>query len=452
MDHEHFAVTERQMKRWELLRKVTEGNLTLAAVTPALGVSYRQAQRLKAKALAQGLRGLSHGNRGRPPANKAQPQLRERVLALSQQRYRGFNDTQFTEELASAEGIVLGRETVRRWRREAGIRSKRRRRAPKHRRRRPRELAEGLMMLWDGSPHRWFGPEQPPCCLMAAIDDATGKVLALRFVPHECAWAYLKLLEEVICCWGVPASVYQDRHTIHQRADDFWSLEEELAGRQHPTQVGAALEALAITAICANSPQAKGRVERLFGTLQDRLVALLARDGVAAIQAANAYVGNGFLEAFNRQFAQAPHCPEHAWRKAPASAELERILSLCYRAMVGNDNAVRLDGMVIDIPPGPKGRSYARQRVEVRQLLDGRWRIYFQHQAIAEAPATEPVELIRTKRRRKGVPGAYDAVWVNLASRPGPTPPSAPETRAAPPTRTARRAGPGRGIGATRIA
>ena len=132
---------------------------------------------------------------------------------------------------------------------------------------------------------------------------------------------------------------------------------------------------------------------------------------------------------------------------------MERLLSLCYRATVGNDNAVRLDGMVIDIPPGPKARSYARQRVEVRQLLDGRWRVYFQHQAIAEAPATEPVELIRAKRKRKGLPGAYDAVYVNLASAPlrPPSPPAA-DTRAAPPTRTARRAGPGRGIGTTRIA
>jgi hypothetical protein len=188
------------------------------------------------------------------------------------------------------------------------------------------------------------------------------------------------------------------------------------------------------------------------------LVALLARESITEMPAANAYVSNGFLEAFNRQFAEAPHSPERAWRKAPPPAELERMLSLCYRATVGNDNAVRLDGMVIDIPPGPRSRSYARQRVEVRQLLDGRWRVYLQGQAIAEAPATEAVELIRTKRRRKGMPGAYDAVYVNLASAP-PRPPSdatanarASESRAAPPTRTARRAGPGRGIGATRIA
>lgn len=457
MDHEHFAVTGRQMKRWELVRKVTEGKLTLAAVTPALAVSYRQAQRLKVRVMEQGLKGLSHGNVGRAPANKADGKLKEQVLELSQQRYRQFNDTQFCEELASAEGIVLGRETVRRWRREAGIKPKRRRRPAKHRRRRPRELAEGLMMLWDGSPHRWFGPESVPCCLMAAIDDATGKVLALRFVSHECAWAYLKLLEEIILRWGVPGSIYQDRHTIHQRADDFWSLEEELAGRQHPTQVGDALEALQITAICANSPQAKGRVERLFRTLQDRLIALLARDGIADMRAGNAYLDNGFLDDFNRRFAQAPHCPEQAWRKPPSPAELERILSLCYPATVGKDNAVRLEGMVIDIPPGPKGRSYGRQRVELRQLLDGRWKVYFQRRAIAEAPATEPVELIRAKRKRKGVRGAYDAVWVNLASAPPrpsrePSPAPAQETRTAPPTPTARRAAPGHRIGATRIA
>jgi len=440
------------MRRWELLGKVMDRRLTLAAVTPALGVSYRQAKRLLARAREKGLRGLGHGNRGRPLANKADQALRERVLALSQSQYAQFNDSHFCQQLAERESIVVSRDLVRRWRREAGVRPKCRRRPPKHRRRRPRELAEGLMMLWDGSPHRWFGPDQPACCLMAAIDDATGKVLALCFVPHECAWAYLKLLEEVVTRWGVPASVYQDRHTIHKRADDFWSLEEELAGRQDPTQVGAALEGLGIEPIFALSPQAKGRVERLFRTLQDRLVAELALYGIADLEAANVYLPS-FIVTFNARFAEAPSQPEHTWRKPPKPGELERLLSLCYRATVGNDNAVRLDGMLIDIPPGPKGRSYARQRVEVRQLLDGRWRVYWQHQPIAEGPATEPAELIRTKRRRKGVPGAYDAVYVNLASAP-PQPPSQPttDTRAAPPTHTARRAGPGRAIGATRIA
>ena len=451
-----LAVSQREIKRYEMLKKVLEGELSLAAATGALGVGYRQAKRVKGRAAAQGLAGLIHGNRGRPPANKADEALRQRVLALSAEHYRDFNDTHFCQQLAEREGVVVSRDLVRRWRREAGIRPKCRRRPPKHRRRRPRQLAEGLMLLWDGSPHRWFGAQTAPCCLMAAIDDATGKVLALRFVPQESAWAYLKLLEEVICRWGVPASVYQDRHTIHKRADDFWSLEEELAGRQDPTQVGAALEALQIEPICALSPQAKGRVERLFRTLQDRLVAELALHGLADRDAANAFLP-GFIADHNRRFANAAQQPVELWRKPPAPPALERLLSLCYRVPVGNDNAVRLDGMVIDIPPGPKGRSYARQRVEVRQLLNGRWRVYFQGQPIADGPATEPAELIRTKRRRKGIPGAYDAIHVNLASaplRPTADPKSQvpSDSRVAPPTYTARRARPGRTIGATRIA
>ncbi len=442
MDTKIFAVNEQDMKRYGLMCKVLEGKLTLVAAAQALGVSYRQVKRLKQKARL-GLAAMGHGNRGRPPANKADAALRRQVLALSAERYRECNDSHFCQLLAEREGIRVGRDLVRRWRREAGIKAKQRRRPPKHRSRRPRKEAEGLMMLWDGSLHHWFGAAHPACCLMAAIDDATSRVLALRVVPQESAWGYLKLLEAVLLGWGIPASIYQDRHTIHKRADGFWSLEEELAGRQEPTQVGAALEALQIEAISALSPQAKGRVERLFRTLQDRLVAELALEGITDLVAANAFLP-GFIVSHNRRFALPGQQTTPVWRKAPSPGERERLLSLCYPATVGGDNAVRLAGRVIDIPPGPKGRSYARQKVEVRQLLDGRWRVYWQRQPIAEVPATEPVELIRAKQRRKGMRAAYDVVYVNLAS--------APPARINPPTATLRRAGPGRAIGATRIA
>ena len=119
-------------------------------------------------------------------------------------------------------------------------------------------MSEGLMMLWDGSPHRWFGPGMEACCAMAAMDDATGKILGLFFTEAECSWAYLELLRRVITSYGIPASVYQDRHSSLKRNDDFWSIEEELAGRQDPTQVGSALEALGIEPIFARTPQAKG--------------------------------------------------------------------------------------------------------------------------------------------------------------------------------------------------
>jgi transposase len=452
MGTEGLVVKQRDMRRYELLSKVIGGAASLTQVTPALGVSYRQAKRLKASVEAEGLAGLLHANRGRPPHNKSEEALRARVLALSQERYFDFNDSHFQQLLAEEEGIVLSRETVRRWRREAGVPPKRKHSPPKHRKRRPRKEAEGLMMLWDGSPHHWFGEEAPACCLMAAIDDATGKVLGAHFCPAETSWAYLKLLAQVLERWGIPASVYQDRHGTLKRNDDRWSLEEELAGRQRPTQVGAALEALGIHPSFALSPQAKGRIERLFGTFQDRLIASLRLAGITQFAPANDFLP-GFLEAYNTRFAVPAAVSEPVWGKPPKRAERERILSLCYPAKVGNDNAVRLDGMVLDIPPGPARRSYAKAPVQVRQLLDGRWRVYHRNRVIAEAPATEIAELTRARRRRKGMPAAHDDVWVFLASKPSVAELDRLEELAAGrPAAAVRRAGPGGVIGATRIA
>ena len=452
MEDKGLYVSQKDIRRYELLQKVVDESLTLSQVTQALGVSYRQAKRLKAKVMAQGLAGLLHGNRGRPPHNRAQQPLRVRVLELSKERYFDFNDSHFSEMLGEQEGIALSRETVRAWRRGAGVAPKRKHHPPKHRKRRPRKEAEGLMMLWDGSPHHWLGKDYPACCLMAAVDDATSKVLGAFFCPAETSWAYLKLLEQVVLHWGVPASVYQDRHGTLKRNDDHWSLAEELAGKQRPTQVGAALEGLAIAPIFALSPQAKGRVERLFGTLQDRLAASLRLAGITEIAPANDFLP-GFLEAHNGRFAQAAAQPEPVWGKAPKPAARERILSLCYPAKVSPDNAVRLDGMILDIPPGPGKRSYAKQPVEVRQLLDGRWRVYYRERVIAQAPATQIAELTRTRTRRKDIRAAYDDLWVFLASKPSTQELDLlDDLSAGRPPASLRRAGPGGTIGATRIA
>ena len=154
-------------------------------------VSYRHAKRLKRKLLSEGARGLVHGNRGRPSPRALPPELSERIIELSQSIYRNFNDTHFTEKLKDVEGITVGRDTVRRLRRNNGIAPKRKRRARKHHQRRARKPQEGMMVLWDGSPHRWFGNDKPPCCLMAAIDDATSKLLDGFFIPVECSFRYL---------------------------------------------------------------------------------------------------------------------------------------------------------------------------------------------------------------------------------------------------------------------
>lgn len=252
-----MEISEQDIGRHHLLRMVLDGRLSLTEASEKMGLSYRQAKRLKKSFECDGIAGLLHSNRGRVPVNKISDDLRSKVLTLSEERYCQFNDSHFTEMLAEREGISLSRETVRKIRREDGIKPKTKRRARKHHKRRPRKAQEGLMMLWDGSPHRWFGPDVSPCCAMAAIDDATGKVVGLFFTEVECSWAYLELLRRVVTNHGIPASIYQDRHSSLKRNDDFWSIEEQLAGRQDPTQVGSALEKLSIEPIFATTPQAK---------------------------------------------------------------------------------------------------------------------------------------------------------------------------------------------------
>ncbi|MDO8588171.1 MAG: ISNCY family transposase, partial [Armatimonadota bacterium] len=451
MERRDTGISQRDLSRHHVLRMVLENKLALSEAARTLGVSYRHAKRLRKKLLEGGVSGLLHGNLRRDPANKTSEELKSRVLALSTEKYKDFNDSHFFEMLRDVEGIEVSRETVRAIRRGEGIKPKVKRKPRKHHKRRPRKESEGLMMLWDGSPHRWFGEGTQPCCLMAAIDDARSKALALFFVDAERSWAYLELLRRVTSSYGVPSSVYQDRHSSLKRNDSFWSIEEELAGRQDPTQVGAALEALGIEPIFAVTPQAKGRVERLFKTLQDRLVAMLRLEGITDIEQANAYIQEFFLDYFNNKFAVAAENTQNAWRKLPKSLDMERVLSLRYDATVGNDNAIRFAGMVIDIEPGPNKRSYAGVRAELRQTLDGGWRVYHQDKLIAMAPPTEIVEPIRTRNRRKGVKAAHDSNWVYLSSAQ----PRQDETyhaTARTAKGTARRAGNGSRIGATRIA
>jgi hypothetical protein len=194
-------------------------------------------------------------------------------------------------------------------------------------------------------------------------------------------------------------------------------LEEQLAGRQEPTQVGLALEALGIESIAALSPQAKGRIERLFGTLQDRLIAELGLAGAQSLEAANRFLKT-FIPRFNRRFALCPRESEKAWRKVPPEFDLDRMISFRYRSVVGNDNSVRIGGLIIDLPPGPHRRSYAKAHVEVRQLLDGSWRVYHQDHLIAKHPSTElrnPLRALKHPRRIKGAPSEQ---WVYWASAP----------------------------------
>lgn len=449
MEGRYIKISEQGIARHRLLKTVLDGRISLAEAAVAMGVSYRHAKRLKKKVQEQGARGVVHGNVGRSPANKIAEVVRAKVLDLSSEKYAGFNDRHFAEMLTEAEGIILGRETVRRLRRESGTAPKRKRRSRKHHIRRPRKVAEGLMAQWDGSPHHWFGRAHSPCCLMSAVDDATGNAVGLRFVKVESSHAYLLLLNDIIRRHGIPASIYHDKHSALKRNDDNWSIEEQLAGRQEPTQVGRVLEDLGIESMSAHTPQAKGRVERHFETHQDRLVALLAYHGITDIERANDYLESHYIDDYNSRFGVAAENTVSVWRKVRSCVDISKVISLKYEATVANDNAIRLGGMVIDVPAGPGGRGYAGARVEVRQLLDGSWRVYYKEKMIAESPATEVTEPIRTLSRRKGLRAASEAKWVHRASAPPSFDGSSPAISA---KGTIRRSGPGRTVQAFKIA
>lgn len=393
----HMMQKERQ--RGHTLKLLQEGMMGLEKAAELMQVSYRQAKRLKAKFVRGGEKALAHGNRGRSSGHAISEEVRRRVLHLSQEVYSDFNDTHFTEMLEEREGLRLGRETVRRIRRGAGIASKHRRRSKKHfARRTPRSLA-GEMILWDGSPHAWFGEERPKCCLMAAIDDATGKILSLHFEPTETGVGYLRMLEHVIRRHGIPASVYHDGHGALVRNDDHWTLDEELRGEQNPTQVGRVLKDLGIEMIRALSPQAKGRVERLFKTLQDRLIAEMRLEGLKTMDQANPWLAKVFLKRFNRRFGRVAAQDGSLFRR-PDATVLKETISFRYESVVGNDNAVRIGGLILDIPPGPNRTGFAKARVVVRQFLDGTWRVYYKDACIAHGEATEFLNLLTKPRRR----------------------------------------------------
>ena len=377
-----------EWKRFEAAQRVERGELSMREAARVVGLSKRQMRRLCRAVEAYGERGVIHGSRGRTAANQTGEDIRKRIIELMRSKYAGFNDRHFVEKLAEVENIRVGRETVRRILRAAGIGAARKRRAPIHRKRRERKAQEGLMLLWDGSRHDWLEGRGPILCLMGAIDDATGELMpGVHFVEHECAAGYLKVLKAICLEKGVPWSIYMDRHgSLHPNHTNDWSLEEELAGELAPTQVGRALRELSIEPIYALSAQAKGRVERLWGTLQDRVTSELRLRGICTAVAAN-----GVLEElradFNSRFAKPARDKKSAWRKAKGF-DVPRVCSFRYEGTVLNDNTVRRGGMVFDIPPGPARRSYAGARVELRHGLDGMMRIYFGDVVIAQQQAT----------------------------------------------------------------
>ena len=391
-------MSRKEVPRAGLVKAALEGKITNAEGARALRLSVRQFKRLKGRLKAQGVRGLLHRSRGRPSPRRLALTVREQIVTLMATTYDGFNDAHLTEKLQEQHALPVSRATVRRVRLALGRPARRRRRAPKHRRRRARAPARGQLVQLDASPFAWFGERGPRATLHGLIDDATSPPLALWFRPTEDLHGYLTVLGQTCRAYGVPVTLYGDRLNVFVRNDRHWSLEEELAGHRDPTHFGRVLVDLGTGFIEAQSPQAKGRIERLWNTLQDRLVSELRLRGIDTLDAANAFLPE-FLEDFGRRFSQPPAQPTPAWRPAPR--DLDRVLSCRYARTVARDNTVTLPGRWAQIPPGPAGRSYAGCRVDVRELLDGRLLVFYQGVLLATQPA--PAGLFALKPR--GHPG-----------------------------------------------
>jgi transposase len=399
-------MSRKEAPRAGLIKAALAGQITNEQGAAALHLTLRQFQRLKARYRGEGVRGLLHRGRGRPSPRALEIEVRDRVAELLQTVYRDVNDCHATEKLREVEELRVSRASVRRIRRALGLPAKHRRRPRQHRGRRTPAPRMGALVLLDGSPYAWLEARGPVMTLLGAIDDATGTVLALHFRPHEDLHGYVTLLRQLADAHGLPVALYGDRLNVFVRNDQHWSLEEQLQGAQHPTHFGRILQDLAIGFIPAGSPQAKGRIERLWRTLQDRLTVELRLRGVATLEAANAFLPE-FLADYNRRFAHAPADPTPAWRRPPP--DLANVLSCRYPRTVARDNTVRLGVRWAQIPRGRHGRSFAGCHVEVRECLDGRLLVYGQGGVLLAMQAAPGPEFI-LRPRRGGYGGSYQSL------------------------------------------
>lgn len=395
-------MSQHELQRLKVVENAVEGRLSVADASQLLGVSERQVKRLKRSYDPADAVWVHHGNRGRQPANAIASEIRDRVIGLAVGKYAGFNDSHLHEKLTRDDGLTLSRASVQRILREAKIRSPQKRRPPKYRSRRERRAQEGMLLQVDGSRHDWLEERGPQLTLMGAVDDATNKVCSAHFqIEHEDSAGYLRLFRAQVEAHGIPWAIYRDQHSTLQRNDKHWSLEEELAGKQFPTQVGRALEELGIEAIVARSPQAKGRIERTWRTFQDRLTSELRLAQASTLEQAQAVLAV-FLTAYNTGFGKSPKVSATVWRKLDSRLDLNYIFSLRYERIVGKDHVITaIPGVTIQLPPLANGRGYAGKKVEVCHQPNGDFHVYLDRRLLHIQPVAAHAGPVRAHDFRK---------------------------------------------------
>lgn len=392
-----MKITMTEENRINVVQAVSRGEILKEEGSKILGVSVRQVNRLLVKLRESGIRSLIHGNKGRVSPRKTSEEDLRRALEFSQSRYRDVNDTHLSELLARDEGLVIGRETLRRALRAAGFKSKKKRRKPKYRSRRERKASFGMMIQIDASRHDWLEGRGPWLTLVGGKDDATGYVWAY-FVPSETTWAYLGLMDRIALSHGLPMSLYSDRHSIFYVLREP-SIIEQLRNEVPLTQFGRAMGELGIGLIKAWSAPAKGRIENVWGVFQDRLVVELRLAGIKTMEGSNELLED-FLKDYNRRFTVPPREKGEMFRKRPSVYQLNRTLCLKETRTVNKDHTISFEGLILQIPPSKKFRSIACRRVEVLQLKDASIEIEFQKQIVARFSAESVQRLIKLNKKQ----------------------------------------------------
>jgi Homeodomain-like domain len=379
----NLTMSRRELDRLTVLGRVLERRLTQSQAAQQLGLSVRQVERLCRRFRADGPAGLVSRKRGRASARQLPASLRRQVLGLVSQHYADFGPTLASEKLSERHGIELSRETLRQWMIEGQLwlpHARRLRRVHQSRRRR---ASRGELVQIDGSPHAWFEDRGPQCTLLVYVDDATSELMELRFVASESAFDYFAATKQYLLRYGRPVALYSDKASI------FRAVASEAKHTSGLTQFSRALSELNIDLICANTPQAKGRVERSNQTLQDRLVKELRLHGISTPDQGNAYVPQ-FMEAYNRRFGKEPLSPQDAHRPLRPEDDLERIFSWQEERRLTANLELSYKHVRYLVEPNPRTLALRGQRCRVHEYEDGRVEVWHEDERLRSRALWDP--------------------------------------------------------------
>ncbi len=374
-------MTDRDVLKVDVVNRYLDGKVTGPEAADELAISERQFRRYVSASRLKGAKGLLHGNRGKPSRRRIPDSVRKRVMELMLNEYREYNTSHIRDALEEEHDITLSYSCVWRIRSELQQATPKKHRVQTHRVRRAPAEREGQLVQVDGSTHVWLKDQGLSFTLIAFLDDATGKILGAVFREQEDAMGYIQVLHKVCETYGVPQALYADRHTIFQSPKKLTALQK--ARHEEPlTQVGVVLASLGIRRIAAQTPQAKGRVERLFGTLQDRLVNELCRHKIANMADANAFLP-AFIRRYNARFQRAPADPSPAFSAWPEGLSPQHVFSCHYTRVVANDNTVSFGGLKLPIPGNERRRTYARATADLYLHYTGTLTIEHEGQRLA---------------------------------------------------------------------